>query len=98
MVVIHAKHLLSKYKLHKVVISDNGPELTANTFKTFSKQWGCKHITSSPHYPKSNGQFERVIERTLKGNDDPYLALLAVRISPSPENTLHQRYYFATVQ
>ena len=38
MVVIHAKHLFSKYGISKVVISDNGPKFTANTFKTFSKQ------------------------------------------------------------
>ena len=39
MVVIPVKHLFSKYCIPKVVISDNGPKFTANTFKTFSKQW-----------------------------------------------------------
>ena len=58
MVVIHAKHLFSKYGIPKVVISDNGPEFTANTFKDFSKQWDFKHTTSSPQYPKSNGQIK----------------------------------------
>ena len=86
MVVIHVKHLLSKYEIPKVVISDNDPEFTANIFKTFSKLWDFKLTTSSPHYSKSNGQIKRTIERTLKGNNDPYLALLAARISPSPEN------------
>ena len=69
MVAIHAKHLFSKYGIPKVVISDNGPEFTANTFKTFLKQWD---------YPKSNGQIERTIQtikksikKALKGNDDP---------------------------
>ena len=62
-VVIHVKHLSSKYGIPKVVISDNGPEFTANTFKTFSKQWEFKHTTSSPHYPKidkSKGKFKQL--------------------------------------
>ena len=52
-----------------------------------------KHKTSSPQYPKSNEQIERTIQtikksikEALKGNDDPYLALLAVSALPSPEN------------
>ena len=92
-VVIHEKHPFSKYGIPKVVISDNGPEFTANTFKTFSKQWDFKHTTSSPRYPKSNEQIERTIQtikksikKALKGHDDPYIALLAVRTSTGPEN------------
>ena len=52
-----------------------------------------RDITSSPHYPKSNGQVERTIQtikKTLKKafrtNEDPYLALLAIRTSSGPEN------------
>ena len=92
-VVIHEKHSFSKYGIPKVVISDNGPVFTANIFKTFSKQWDFKHTTSSPRYPKSNEQIERTIQaikksikKGLKGHDDPYLALLAVRTSTGPEN------------
>ena len=64
-VVIHAKHLFSKYGITKVVISDNGPEFTANTFKTFSKQLDFKHTISSPHIipkaiDKSKGQFKQL--------------------------------------
>ena len=93
MVVIHAKHLFSKYRIPKVVISDNVPEFTANTFKTFLKQWDFTHTTSSLHYPKSNGQIEKTIQtikksikKALKGNNDPHLALLAIRTSPDPKN------------
>ena len=70
-VVIHAKHLFSKYGITKVVISDNGPEFTANTFKTFSKQWDFKNTISSPHTSKSNGQIERTIQ-TIKKNVKKY--------------------------
>ena len=92
-VIIHAKHLFSKYGIPKVVISDNATEFTADTFKTFSKQWDFKHKTSSPQYPKSNEQIERTIQtikksikKALKGNDDRYLALSAVRTSPGPSS------------
>ena len=70
-VVIHVKHLSSKYGIPKVVISDNGPEFTANTFKTFSKQWDFKNTISSPHTSKSNGQIERTIQ-TIKKNVKKY--------------------------
>ena len=92
-VVVHAKHRFSKYGIPKVIISDNGPEFTASTFKNFSKQRDFKHVTSSPHYHKGNRQTKRTIQtikksikKALKGNDDPYLALLVVRTSPGPEN------------
>ena len=54
---------------------------------------GLKHTTSNLDYPKSNRQIERTIQtikksikKALKGNNDPYLALLALRTSPGPEN------------
>ena len=93
MVVIHVKHFFSTYDIHKVVISDNGPEFTANTFTTFLKQWVFKHTTLSLYYPKSNGQIERTIQiikkrikKALKGDNDPDLALLAFHTSTGPEN------------
>ena len=74
-------------------MSDNRPEYTGRAYKIFSKKWDFKHITSSPHFPISNGQVERTIQtikKTLKKafrtNEDPYLALLAIRTSSGPEN------------
>ena len=50
-------------------------------------------IPSSPHFPESNGQVERTIQmvkktlkKAFKYNEDPYLALLATRVSPGPYN------------
>ena len=52
-------------------------------------------IFTSPHFPESNGQVERTIQmvkKTLKNafkyNDDPYLALLATRVSTGPYNNI----------
>ena len=65
-VVAHTKHLFSKYGIPKKVISDNGPEYTGRAYKIFAKKWDFKHITSSPYYPKSNGQVERTIQTIKK--------------------------------
>ena len=90
-VVTHTKRIFSKFGIPKLVFSDNGPEFIGNPYKTFSKQWDFVHDTSSPNYPESNGQVERTIQlvkKTLRkaflNNDDPYLALLAIRVCPGP--------------
>ena len=74
-------------------MSDNEPEYIGKDYKLFAKQWDFKHDSSSPHYPKSNGQIQRTIQMikktlktTFKSNDDPYLAFLALGTSPGPKN------------
>ena len=55
------------------------------TFKTFLREWGIVHKTSSPYYPQSNGLAERMVQtvkRLLKKSKDPYLALLNYRTTP----------------
>ena len=103
-IVILAKHHFSEYGIPKVVISDNGLEFTVNTFN-FLKQWDFKHVTSNPHYPKSNGQIERAIQtikksikKHMKDNADPYLALLAIHTSTGPENNTPAATYSNTPQ
>ena len=64
MVVIHVKQLFSKYGIPKVVISNNGPKFTANTFKTFSKQWD---LNIPPQVHKSKGQFKQ-LRKASKNN------------------------------
>ena len=92
----------SKYSIPKVIISDDGPEFTASTFKIFSKQWDFKHVTSSPHYPKSNKQIgttihtvQKSIQKALKG----LLSIISHSYFTRPrKQTLHQRHYSTTVQ
>ena len=65
-VVLHTKRLFSRYGIPKLVISDNGPEFIGNAYQKFSEKWDFIHITSSPRYPESNGQVERVIQIVKK--------------------------------
>jgi len=43
------------------IITDDGSQYTEQLFRKFLANWGIKHITSSPHYPKSHGFIERHI-------------------------------------
>ena len=65
-IVISAmKQIFSEYGIPDRVVSDNGPQFSAFSFKEFAKQWCFDHCTSSPRYPQSNGFVERQI-RTVK--------------------------------
>ena len=42
--------------------SDNGPEFSSGTFKTFCSDNGIEHERSSPHFQSSNGEAERAVQ------------------------------------
>ena len=48
----------------RCVVSDNGSQFTSNWFKRFCFDWGTRHITTTPYYPKPS-HAERV-NRNLK--------------------------------
>ena len=79
------------------ILTDNGPHYTGQAFKTFTETWGITHVTSSPHYARSNGlaeRYVRYIKATLKKSSDMQLALLNIRATqvdaklPSPAEML----------
>jgi transposase InsO family protein len=41
------------------VISDNGPQFVAKSFKEYIRVCGMTHVRTSPFYPQSNGKIER---------------------------------------
>lgn len=46
----------------EIIISDNGAQFSAATFSQFTEEWGFTHLTSSPHYPQSNGEADRAVQ------------------------------------
>jgi len=49
-----------------VLYTDNGPQFTAQAFQDFLQRWGVRHVTSSPHYPQSNGKAEAAVKSVKK--------------------------------
>ncbi|KAF4526512.1 hypothetical protein B566_EDAN014464 [Ephemera danica] len=79
------KEVFARHGIPSELACDNATSLVSLEFKTFLQKWGIIQVTSSPHYPKSNGQAEsavKVTKRLLETSEDPYLALLAYRNTP----------------
>ena len=86
-VITVLKSVFARHGIPEVVRSDNGPQYSSKEFSQFASSYGFQHITSSPRYPQSNGQAERIVrivKKMLKQSTDPYLAILNYRATPLP--------------
>ena len=84
-IIRHTSSIFARHRIPEVVVSDNGPQFSSELYAKFAQQYGFEHITSSPHYPRSNGEAERAVKTVknfLKKSKEPYLALLAYRSTP----------------
>ena len=62
----------------ETLTTDNGPHFSSHRFAEFCTNWQIRHVTSSPHYPQSNGHAEAavkamktlVLKTTSNGNLD----------------------------
>ena len=61
-IVTHCKLVFSKYGWPESLISDNGPCYTAKVFTNLMREYSLNHITSSSHYPQSNGFVEKYVQ------------------------------------
>ena len=61
-IVEHFRLIFSEYGWPDTIVSDNGPCYIAETFTNLMKEYAVNHITSSPHYPQSNGLVEKFVQ------------------------------------
>ena len=83
--ISYLKSQFSRHGIPDHLITDNGSQFTSSDFTAFTKCYGFKHTTSSPHYPQANGEVERAVQTVktlLKKGADPYQALLDYRNTP----------------
>ena len=84
------KTQFSRHGIPDCLVTDNGPQYVSKEFRHFTRDWEFKHVTASPHHPKSNGKAEsavkitkRLFKKALKDKKDPWLALLDQRNKPT---------------
>ena len=67
-VINHKKSIFAGHGISEVVVSDNGPQFSAEVYAEFALTYQFMHITSSPlnitsssYYPQNNGEAERAV-------------------------------------
>ena len=85
-VITAIKSDFARHGVPVVVQTDNGTQFTSREFRSFARGWEFKHTVSSPYNSRSNGKVEsavKIAKRLLKRSNDPYLALLEWRNTPT---------------
>ena len=97
------KSLFSEQGVPQRVISYNGGQFGSDAIRRFADQWCFDHVTTSPHYPHSNGFIERHVQTAkhtlgkVGHRSNVQMALLSRRATPidchhpSPAELLYGR-------
>ncbi len=73
-VITAMKAVFTRHGIPEVLHSANGPQYSSHEFAVFGDSYGFQHSTSSPLYPQSNGQTERMAQtakRLMTNSSDP---------------------------
>ena len=85
-VITAMKSVLARHGVPDVLVTDNAPQFSSSEFTEFAKDWQFRHVTSSPHYPRSNGLAEITVKTIKamikKSSQDFHKGLLAYRSTP----------------
>ena len=84
-VINFMKVTFARFGIPECVVTDNGPHFLGE-FNQFASEYNFTHITSSPHYPQSNGQAEKAVHiaKMILRQEDPVRALMSYRSTPLP--------------
>ena len=87
-VILAMKDMFARHGIPERLIADNMP-FNSLKFKNFASDWEIEVVTSSPHYPKSNGLVERnvqtvkqLLRKADESKQDAFLALLEFQNTP----------------
>lgn len=61
-VITVLKSLFARYGIPEIIQSNHDPQYSSSEFTQVTKAYGVVHIISSPRYPQSNGEDERMSE------------------------------------
>ena len=75
------------------MVSDNWPCYTVEVFTSLRKDYNVNHITSSPHYPQSNGLAEKYVQlvknmfyKAKEEGKNLFKCLMVYHNTPLPNN------------
>ena len=99
------KLICSEYGWPDTIVSDNGPCYTSEVFTNLMSEYNINHITSSPHYPQSNGLVEKYVQivknlfyKAEEEGKDLYQSLMVYRNTPCPAACNHPCKYLQAGQ
>ena len=85
----HMQSIFSEYGWPDTLVTDNGPCYTSEEFQILLQSMSVNHLTSSPHYPQSNGLAEKYVGiiknlfyKAKEEGQSPYTALMVYRNTP----------------
>lgn len=88
-VISTLRNIFAIHGLPLEIFSDNGPPFNSINFNNFAKLYDIQLTTSSPHYSRSNGMVERMIQtvkalltKAYQNKEDPFLAILSYNSTP----------------
>ena len=56
------RSLFSRYGIPDQIVTDNGPQFTAEEFNKFCLGNGIKHTLTAPYHPSTSGEAERFVQ------------------------------------